>query len=246
MRRFSSFFAVSVLLSACSVDIAHDYGVIVSWLINGAAPSQEQCREHGVERVRFDVSRGDYRTLEGDCGEGVEFDDGTSYGAFVTTESFDFDKNYTYAESMVDADGRVVDGLTTTGSFRVYWDDYLPYLVDPLELFDPDGDVASFEGAWTIGDDTAQGCADLQISEVVLLLTTRTDADFTSAIEVASAACASGRLASSGAVLAQGDYLMKYQARSEGGALVDESQATEAVVDQPGVLTVPTARFDGL
>jgi hypothetical protein len=239
---------VSILLGSCSLDLAHDYGVIVPWLINGVAPSQEQCRAHGVERVRFTVITGDYAPLEGACGEGIEFDDGTIYGGFVTSDSFDFDERYEYVLEMIDGKGNVVDGLTVTDSFRVdyYGDDALPYLLNPLELFEPNGDVASFEGAWTAGDEVGAGCEALGISEVVLWVTSYTDPAFAHAVELASAPCADGHIASDGAVLAAGDYLLMYEALAANGARVDESDAIEAIVEEPGLLTIDTVRFDGL
>jgi hypothetical protein len=248
MRRFSSFFAVSILLGSCSLDLAHDYAVIVPWLINGVAPSQEQCRDHGVERVRFTVTSGDFSPLEGACGEGIEFDDGSRYGGFVTTDSFDFDERYEYVIEMIDAKGKVVDGLTVTDWFRVdyYGDEALPYLLNPLELFEPSGDVASFEGEWTAGDEVGAGCQALGISEVVLWVTSFTDPTFANAIELASAPCGDGHIASDGAVLAAGDYLLMYEALAASGARVDASDAIEAIVEEPGLLTIDTVRFDGL
>jgi hypothetical protein len=244
MARILSLFALSTLLTACGLDIAHDYGVIVSWLINGVAPSQDQCREHGVESVRFAVQSGDYAPLEGACGEGVDLYDGTSYGAFVTTDSFDYGRSYDYEQSMIDAKGRVVDGLTITGSFQGgYWDDDFPLLLDPLELFDPNGNLASFTAAWTVGNDTAQGCANFGISDVTVVLTTITDTDFVNSVALASAPCAAGQIASNGAVLAQGDYLMKLQARGSAGELVSEGDPIEALVDQAGEVTLDTVRF---
>jgi hypothetical protein len=243
--RTLSLAAASALLASCSLDFGHDYAVIVPWLINGVAPSEAQCREHGVARVRFSVLNRDYVPLEGPCGQGIEFDDGEQFGGFVTTDSFDFERRYEYELAMVDEQGRVVDGLRTTGNFRVYYDDYLPHLIDPIELFEPSGEVASVLASWTTGPDLAQGCADLGISDVALVVTTRTDPDFLQAIELDRAPCGSGQLTTAGAVLAEGHYFLQYRALTSSGALVDDSDVIEAIVDRPGELALDPVRFDG-
>ena len=74
-------------------------------------------------------------------------------------------------------------------------------------------------------------------------VTSRTDADFIDALEIANAPFADGSFVSDGPVLAEGAYLFRYVAYDERGAEVERDEPIEAVVDSEGELPLPRGRF---
>src|SRR5687768_17181314 len=96
-------------LSSCVLDSGSDYAIAPSWLINGIAPTEEDCKAFGVERVELRITEPrSTRVVSADCADGLEFDDGDSYGGFITTTAFEFGETYAYELRMVDRAGNVV------------------------------------------------------------------------------------------------------------------------------------------
>jgi hypothetical protein len=239
----------STALVACTFDGDRDFAVVPSWAINGLAPTAEECAAYGVDHVELRITRPKTsRVIEADCGDAVEYDDGTmrfTLGGFVTTRHFEYGRAYEYELSLVDAAGKVVHGAQAVGSFEVTADDSVPWLLDPVEIFEPAGDVASYSAAWTVGDSLADGCRALGIARVALDLTTDYDVDLAHVVELASAPCEAGQIVSPGAELAVGSYVLRYVALDARDAVVDESPFIGVEVREPGEVKLDVVRFDG-
>jgi hypothetical protein len=239
------------MLTSCELGSAHDYGVIVTWLINGVAPDADQCQQFGVSQVRFRLKQGHARDLFADCDEGVllpqdyGFGDDTQLGGFVTTDSFNFNKKYDYEVAMLDAKGNVVGDDYYASDFTGYSSDVLPLVLSPVEIFAPEGDYATYEGSWTVaGGDLATGCKALGIDRVALVVTSWTDTDFQATQQLTDAPCSDGKF-SPKAGLAYGSYVAKEVAFSASGAIVDRSDPFTIAVDAHGIVTLDVENFDG-
>jgi hypothetical protein len=231
---------------------ASDYSVVPSWAINGLAPSDDDCAAFGVDHVEFRLTRPKVaRVLTAQCSESIQYDDGQQMfelGGFVTGGHFEFGRTYSYELSLVDKNGRPVHGATQSGNFQVYADDSTPWLLEPLEIFEPQGDVASWSGAWTVeGASLEQGCQNLGIDHVTLFITTDFDLDLTHEIPLGpDTPCAQGSVKSDMPELTYGRYLVRYVAFDARNAVVDQSDYIVADVDRPGELAFDTVRFDGV
>lgn len=235
--------------TGCRFSVGGDYAIGVTWLINGTAPSRQLCEENGVDRVRLTIlSPGKERTLEGDCDEQIYYDyDGLYYGGFISDDSFDYDVRYRYRIEMLDSQGRPLDGLGYTDTFRVSWGDDDPWVLVPLELFSPTGRLAAVTGAWTIErrKANAQDCERLGASSVAIDFASSTDPDFVDPVEMVRADCATGQVFSDGAVVGEGEYNVRYVALDADGDVVQDVIADQLyVVDKKGTLDIETVDFD--
>lgn len=237
-----------LLLGATGCDLGHDYRVTVTWLINGAAPSRALCRENGVDRVRFTVlSPGKRRSIEADCDQRLQLDDGYYYGAFDSTRSFNYGVRYQYRVEMLDASGDALPDLSYDDSFRVFYGDYTPWVLAPLELFNPMGDLASLTAAWTLDGKqaSAEACKRLGATVVAVDFASSTDTNFDDAVEMARADCADGELITDREVLAEGEYNVRYVALDDDNKIVQEIDLDAAyVVDQAGTLDIDGVDFN--
>jgi hypothetical protein len=255
MATMRSFSARTLLLLAFALTlgagcgVGSDYAVTVTWLINGTAPSRELCESQGVDRIRFTVlSPGKERSLYADCDSRVTLAvDGLDYGGFVSTNSFSYGTSYRYRVDMVDANGGTVAGASYTDSFVVDYGDEEPWVLTPLELFSPFGDLAGVSGEWTIAGQKASldACQKLGAVSVAIDFASSTDLDFVDAVPIVQADCAEGLVFSDGAVLDEGEYNVRYVALDAGDKIVDEVIADQLyVVDARGTLDIETIDFD--
>jgi len=238
-------------VSGCAFDSGHDYGVQVTWLINGTAPDAATCKAMGVDRVRFTVtSSAKKRVLDAPCDstESIwvngNFED---YGAFTTTDSFDYGVTYKYEVAMIGNDGEVVDGVRYADTFQVFYGDELPWALAPLELFAPGGDIASLYASWTIDGKSADValCEQLGASYVAIDVASSTDQDFVDYVEMARESCDTGEIVTSDPVLTYGQYLLRYVALGEGDEVLSEVYADGLyLVDTEGELQVAAADFE--
>ena len=255
-------------LSAC-FDPGHDYAATVTWLINGVAPSEAMCDAYGVDTVRLTTwTRSRRQEVEAPCNRSIElYVDGTylDYGGFDTTEAFEYGVRYDYRVEMLDRDGNTV--VDYEDWFRLHFGDEEPFLLDTLELFQPEGDWASLSGSWTLSGETPDeaSCAAAGIDEIAIDVTLVTSFDidaffsdpaedafatFGDYYEVARAACAGGAVVTD-AVLGPGDYYVRYTALDSEGFVIDsypwtrEDPDAEApyLVDRRGELTLSPAAF---
>jgi hypothetical protein len=251
--------ACAALASAggsCSYDAGHDYAVTVTWLINGTAPDQELCDAQGIDRIRFTV-HGPNKThsLEAACKSSVTLaSDNLPYGGFISTVAFDFGVSYDYDVEMLDSSGKPVDDLNYSDTFQVLYEDPVPWVLAPLELWDPGREpVASVYGSWTIDGKRpdATSCAQLGAGDVVIDIASSTDADFQDYYELARASCADGAFDSRGdPLLGEGEYVARYVLLDKNDdplqeiPLVDRDQLIAHVVDEPGELKFDPVDFN--
>jgi len=221
------------LLSSCGFSTGHDYAVTVTWLINGTAPSRALCKAKGVDRIRFTVQTpSKRRTLEGPCESSIGLADPDTgelvpYGGFTSTESFNYETSYRYEVAMLDRQGVVISGLSYDDSFQVYSNDEQPWPLRPLELFEPLGGSAELDVQWDVAGalPTAESCATLGATEVAIDVASSTDYDFVDSVEVARGNCVDGGFITQEAVLAEGEYWIRYVALDANG---DELQSVYA------------------
>lgn len=248
--RFPQVVLLTALASsgACGFDVGEDYRVTVTWLINGTAPSRALCDENGVDRIRFTVfGPGKERSIEADCAESLTLDDGYDYGGFDSTRSFEYDVTYRYRVEMLDAAGRPLPDLAYSDSFRVYYGDFTPWVLTPLELYAPAGRTAAVTGEWTIEGRKANAadCDRLGAVAVGIDFASSTDPDFVDPWEIVRADCAAGIVISEEAVLAEGEYNVRYVALDANDEVIQDVILNDLyIVDQPGTLDVQTVDFD--
>jgi hypothetical protein len=240
--------ALSLLFGAsCGFNVGRDYPVTVTWLINGVAPSQALCDAQGIDRIRFTVlGPGKARSLFAGCAEQVLLDDGYYYGGFVSTYSFDYETRYNYRVEMIDKNGAVVQNAMYADGFQVQYGDDLPWVLTPLELFSPEGDVAGVSGTWTIAGRKANpaDCQTLGATSVAIDFASSTDNPFDDAFEIVRADCQTGHVISDGAVLSEGEYNVRYVALDQNDKVIQDVVADQLyVVDKPGTLDVETIDF---
>jgi hypothetical protein len=232
--------SVAATSAGCSED---GYAVAASWLINGLPPDEASCTLQGVQSVRLTVSsNGREQSLEADCAERIFLSDGFDYGGFITNESFDYDRNYTYQVDMLDARGEVIAGYN--GSFRAEYGDFTPVELPPLELFQPIGDVAALVGSFAVGaGPLSETCALAGIDAVELWMASATDLDFVDPVIVHAADCEAGEVGSDEAALAYGDYQVKYVAVDKELNVLQESEPFALLVDGEALFTLDRVTF---
>lgn len=250
VQRLLLLLAFTLALGAgCRFGIGNDYAVTVTWLINGTAPSRSLCKAMGVESIRFTVlGPGKERTLHGNCDDQVLLEsDGYYYGGFVSTRSFEYDVSYRYKVEMLDAQGKLVENATYTDRFEVSWGDEEPWVLVPLELFSPTGQLAGVSGQWTIEGrkPDATDCQRLGADTVAIDFASSTDQYFDDAVEIVRADCTAGTVVSDGAVVEEGEYNVRYVALDKDGKVVSDVIADQLyVVDSRGTLAIEKIDFD--
>lgn len=235
----------------CGLSSGSDYGVTVTWLINGTAPSRALCRANGVDRIRFTVRKpGKKLSLEAACESAIGLADEEGnvlpYGGFTTTASFNYETNYRYEVAMLDSAGKVLSGLSYEDSFQVYYNDEQPWPLRPLELFAPLGDTAVVDAAWTVGAQEASEalCSQLGASDVAVDVASSTDFDFVDPVEVARGVCSDGRIVTDQAVLAEGEYWVRYVSLDAEGNELDAVAAEQLyIIDAPGEIEIEEVDF---
>jgi hypothetical protein len=91
----------------------------------------------------------------------------------------------------------------------------------------------------------AQSCARLGAVSVAIDFASSTDPDFENYFPILSADCAAGRVISDGAVIGEGEYLVRYVALDAEGDIVQDVVADSLyVVDGRGTLNIETIDFD--
>jgi len=217
MRTYALSLAILLAsLSGCTQD--GDYQVAVSWLINGTTPTPDLCAEQRVDRARFEVrSAGGKRvkTVESRCADTIFLNDDNEYGGFLSTVSFDWDTQYYFTLTLVDAVGAPIS-VPWEGQFRVGDDTDikdLPY----LDFVEPKGTAAGLTGQWSVrtGDlATEESCRAADIGTVRIFATSALDEGLLDAKQVAEVPCASGSFVSQGKILARGFYVFFFEAYS--------------------------------
>jgi hypothetical protein len=210
----------------------------------------------GVESIRLTVlGPGKERTLHGNCDDQVRLKaDGYYYGGFVSTRSFEYDVTYDYRIEMLDARGNLVENATYDDRFTVSWGDDEPWVLVPLELFSPLGDVAGVSGDWTINQRKANSadCTQLGAVSVAIDVASSTDDAFDDAVEVVRADCATGTVTSDGAALAEGEYYVRYVALDKDDKVIQSVVILESgsrspplihIVDSRGTLRIDPVDF---
>jgi hypothetical protein len=197
----------------------------------------------GVARVRFTVRGGDReKSLEADCNERIFLSDGFDYGGFITNESFDYGRKYTYQVDMLDTRGEVIAGYS--GSFRAEYGDFTPVELPPLELFQPTGDMAALVGSFEVGDGPlSETCAQAGIDAVELWVASATDVKFVDPVVIHTADCETGEVGSDEAALAYGDYQVKYVAVDARLNVLQESEEFALLVDGEALFTLDPVTF---
>jgi hypothetical protein len=221
------------VLAGCDND---DYQVAVSWTLNGKLPTPALCSELGIARGRFEVrtaSGKKLRTLESDCEKTVVLSNGYEYGGFLTTRTFQWDRDYEYTLTLVDAAGNPV---SSPGEDAFYVDSYDGadiYELGFLDYLNHQGTAAALSGEWSVGSgpDIAAACTSFKIAKVRILVASTLDTDMVDTQVAAEANCSDGKFVSPGKVLATGDYLFKYVAVSDIGAVVEEGTPFAATTD---------------
>lgn len=211
-RTSLSALALCLTLPACTT--TGDYEVVTSWLINSSAPNADRCDEQGIASVRLTAfgPRGT-QVFEADCAQTNVLSDGQRTGAFRTGFEFDYDTFYEVSVETVDADGIVLDGYDADliDSFPV---DAVE--LPTLDVFQPFGASASFDAGWTLrGDIPPAGCAEAGVTGVAFVVAAASDTAMEFVEEVARVDCEDGTFDSIDPVLAQGNYLMAYEALDE-------------------------------
>jgi hypothetical protein len=240
----------AVCAAGCSYSSSDDYGVVVSWLLNGLEPTAELCREQGIARVRLTVDDGPGKpvSVEADCDETLILSDGLSYGAFETNASFEFGVGYAYEVEFLDKKGKALYGYDST--LVAYANYYTPVELDTIDVFEPLGSQAKLTAAWFFEggtrDTIADDCANNGVEKVSFWIASATDEDFANAYVIDEIGCEEGAFESRDEVLASGDYLIKYVALDDRGASAEQSEPIAVYVDEPGTVHLPRQIFQGL
>ncbi len=233
-------------LSGCGDDL---YPVVVSWAVNGLAPTAEVCERYDIDRVVLTVHDGARdRTMEADCASSLFLSDGYEYGGFVTTDSFEYDVTYVVQIDMLASDGTAIISHKTSFNTGSY--DVTPVELNTLDFLSPFGNIAAVTGAFSVGSgDQAQACADAGINRVELWVYSVLDFDLEAPAAVLYADCESGVLDSGPPLLDFGDYQVTYVAldyqSEEELTVIEESEPIPVYVDAEGVVDLPSVRFRG-
>ncbi|MEY4508675.1 MAG: hypothetical protein RLZZ450_797 [Pseudomonadota bacterium] len=238
---------LSAFLGACTLGPNGDYQVAVTWLINGTTPNADLCAEQRIARFRFEVRTGSGRvlkTVEADCGATILRADGNRYGGFLSTASFDWETDYFYALTPIDASGTALSPPAQK-DFVVRFDEFDIYELPYFDYLYPKGSAASLAGEWRVGNgtDVAAACEAQGIKTVRIVAYSALDEDLITAFEVASAPCIDGKYASGTKVLARGFYNFFYEAVSGGGSSVAIGEPIQVSVDGPKDVVLPREVF---
>lgn len=234
------------VLGGCGFDAGHDYSVTSTWLLNGATPDATRCDELGISSFRLTMDGpGPNRTLEADCTETIRISDAV-YGGFETPVWFDYGVRYAYTVEALDANGKKV--LYDYGNdVLVYYGDFVPRDLDTVDVFAPEGQVASFSAEWIFSSgDLASDCATNKVKQVAIWVASATDPDFIDPVVLATSACEDGVFTSDGKILARGDYYFMYVALDARGAIAEASPALAEFVDGPRDVALARYQFKGL
>ncbi len=243
----------SLGLTACGAG-DNDYAVIVSYVVNGLAPTSEECALQGIKLVRLSIDSGTRtRTLESECGESSIFlDDGYEYGGFRTNQWFEYGVLYRYELEMIGVNGEVL--IPGSGTFVADYGNVTPVILPTLDFFaprTPGGEIATVTGAFSVGEtpDLAQACADAGINRVELWVYSVFDEAGEYYDRVLYTPCDAGTLDSGTPLLNRGDYWISYVAlnyTSEAQfVVVEESEAIPVQVLEPGNVALPPHQFTG-
>lgn len=232
-------------LWSCSAD--RDYQVAVSWTLNGMVPSAQTCQEQNIARGRFEVTTASgkqLQTLESDCAGIITLSDGHQYGGFLTTHAFVWDRTYNYTVTLVDATG-APRSMPGHGSFQVPFDSTDIYEISFLDYLNPNGSAAALSGEWSVAasTDLTAACTANRVSKVRVMVASALDPSFENPMQVGEANCSDGRFASSGKVLATGNYLFEYVAVSDGGNVVETGTSLPVFVDGTRDIALPRQMF---
>jgi hypothetical protein len=248
-----AFASSSLALAGCGSG-TDDYAVVVSYVVNGLAPTQEECAFQGIKSVRLTVESGATRkSVESACGESTVFlDDGYEYGGFVTTEWFEFGALYRYQLDMIGVDGQVL--IPGSGTFAADYYDVTPAQLPTLDFFaprTPGGEIATVTGSFTVGagGDLAQSCAVAGINRVELWVYSVLDGTGEYYDRALYAPCETGTLDSGTPLLNPGDYFISYvglnYVSETNYTVVEESEAVPVTVLQAGNVALDPYVFGG-
>jgi len=235
--------------TGCTLGPSGDYQVAVSWLINGTTPTADLCAEQRIARFRFEVRTGGGRVLkthEADCASTTRLGDGFEYGGYLSSAFFEWETEYFYTLTPVDASGNALSD-SAESSFSLYYGEGDIYDLVPLDFLQPVGSVASLAGEWSIGsnlvDDLVSACARRGIKTVRMMASSGLDKELLDAVQLGEAPCGDGKFASGTNVLARGSYNFFYEAVSTGDSTVAISEATQILVADAKPVVVPRAIF---
>jgi len=231
-----------------------DYAVIVSYVVNGLAPTADECAIQGIKSVRLTIDSGSRtRTIESACGESTIFlDDGYEYGGFRTTPWFEYGVLYRYELEMLGANGEVL--IPGSGTFVADYLDVTPVTLPTLDFFaprTPGGEIATVTGSFSVGTnpDLAQACADAGINRVELWVYSVFDEQGEYYDRALYTSCDAGTLNSGTPLLNPGDYWISYVALNYTSetqfVVVEESEAVSVQVLQPGNVDLAPYQFAG-
>jgi hypothetical protein len=234
--------------SGCTLGPSGDYKVAVSWLINGTEPNADLCAEQRIARFRFEVRTGAghaLKTIESDCAATIKLSNGNVYGGFLTTTSFDWETDYYYSLTPLDAAGTALADATES-SFVVRWDEADIWELRPLDYLQPVGAAASLGGEWRVhgdSEDVAAACAAADIKTVRILASSALDEELVDAVQIADAPCSDGKIVANTKTLARGFYNFFYEAVSSGGSIVADGDPIQVLVDGPKDVVLPREVF---
>jgi hypothetical protein len=233
--------------TGCTLGPSGDYQVAVSWLINGATANASLCTEQRIARFRFEVRTGGGRvlkTIESDCASMIQLEDGAEYGGFLTSASFDWETDYYYALTPLDAAGNALSAPAES-EFYLEFDAADIYQLAPLDYLQPVGSAASLAGEWRVGNgtDVQAACLAQDIKTVRILASSALDTDLVHVVQVAEAPCGDGKYASGSKVLARGFYNFFYEAVSSGGSIVAHGDPIQLTVDGSKDVVLPREAF---
>ncbi|MFT3927996.1 MAG: hypothetical protein QM778_36045 [Myxococcales bacterium] len=237
-------------LAAVGCSSTDDYAVVVSWAVNGFAPSADDCDFYGIQSVRLTVQDGARkRTIEGDCGRTLTLSDGYPYGGYVSTEWFVYGSVYSYQLDMIGTHGESL--INAEGTFVADYGDVTPVELPTLDFFAPrapGGEIATVTGSFSVGTgELAQDCAAAGINRVELWVYSVLDFDFEYPDRALFTTCDTGALDSGTPLLNAGDYQVTYVAlnyTSETNyTVVQESDPIPVLVEQAGAVQLPAVSF---
>lgn len=233
--------ALSFSFGGCNSN--DEYAVVVSWAVNGFAPTQAECDFHGIKSVRLTIPDGARkRTIEGECARSLVLaSDGFQYGGFVSTEFFEYGAVYSYQLDMIGTNGEVL--IPNSGTFVADWGQVVPVELPTLDFFAPvavGGEIATVTGSFSVGadEDLAQACAAAGMNRVELWVYSVLDFEYAYPARALYAPCDSGVLDSGTPLLNPGEYYVTYVAldyeSEQRFTVIEESDLISVYVDEPG------------
>jgi hypothetical protein len=226
----------TALGAGCTLGPNGDYQVAVSWLINGTTPNADLCAEQRIARFRFEVRTGGGRvlkTVEADCASTRKLEDGNTYGGFLSTASFDWETDYFYALTPVDAQGTALSPPAER-SFVVRYNEADIWELGYLDYLQPIGTAAGLSVDWVLDNSTTplvDQCRTRKIKTVRILASSALDEKLENAVQIAEAPCSDGKYASASKVLARGFYSIFLVAITENDTVAAESKPESVLVD---------------